>query len=126
MDVLTCVDYQIAMMLHPDSAHPQASADHFAALSRAYTLLSDGEARARYLSTGTGWSGTHENTSGASDLDTLMRAEATRRYRARFRESDGGRGAWKFDGKQDSEHDQGSITAPSYKLVAGLSLVVSY
>lgn len=113
------------MMLHPDSAHPKASPEHFAALSRAYSLLSDGEARSRYLKTGNGWSGTDQQTSAASDLDTYMRAEATRRFRARsFRESEAGRGTWKFDDKQHSESDKGH-TAPNYKLVVGLSVVVS-
>ncbi|WOO82770.1 Chaperone protein DnaJ [Vanrija pseudolonga] len=102
--------YKLALILHPDSSHPSASAEHFATLNRAYKLLSSPASRASYLQTGTGWSGTPADGGARPEpsADHWMREAVHRAKRngagqydahgwgkAGFRASEAGSGAWK-------------------------------
>lgn len=119
-------DYRLATMLHPDSAHPQSSPDHFAALNRAYSVLANEESRARYLQTGDGWSGTHEEARPHSGLESYMRAEALRRRTARRSfDNEGGQTGWKAEKEEGSSSWQGPIYTSNHRFMFGLSLVVS-
>ncbi|KAL1408975.1 hypothetical protein Q8F55_005792 [Vanrija albida] len=101
--------YKLALILHPDSSHPSASAEHFATLNRAYKLLSSSATRASYLQTGHGWSGTAADLGARPEpsADHWMREAVHRAKRngaggydahgwgkAGFRASEAGRGAW--------------------------------
>jgi curved DNA-binding protein CbpA len=96
-------DYALALLLHPDSSHPSASADHFATLNRAYKLLSTPAARNSYLSTGYGWS-----PSAGFDTGYSMRAddEAMREMIRRARR--GGAAEWSGRGFRDAEAGKGA------------------
>ncbi|CAK9784909.1 DnaJ-domain-containing protein [Cutaneotrichosporon oleaginosum] len=96
--------YKLALVLHPDSSHPSASAEHFATLSRAYKLLSVQQSRTSYLQTGYGWSGPADAEDPHASADAAMRSwarharahgaaswEAGARARG-FRASEGGAG----------------------------------
>ncbi|TXT10715.1 hypothetical protein VHUM_02220 [Vanrija humicola] len=102
--------YKLALILHPDSSHPSASAEHFATLNRAYKLLSSPASRASYLQTGHGWSGTPSDGGPHAEpaADAWMREAVHRAKRngagaydahgwgkAGFRASEAGSGAWK-------------------------------
>jgi curved DNA-binding protein CbpA len=91
-------------VLHPDSSHPSASAEHFATLNRAYKLLSVQQSRTSYLQTGYGWSGPTDAEDPHASADAAMRSwarharahgaaswEAGARARG-FRASEGGAG----------------------------------
>lgn len=75
-------DYKLALILHPDSSHPSASADHFATLNKAYKLLSTPASRTSYLQTGYGWVPSNPAASptpgqyAESSLDAAMREYA--------------------------------------------------
>jgi len=97
-------DYALALVLHPDSSHPSASAEHFALLNKAYKLLSTQAGRSSYLATGYGWTGTFDAGYTESSTDAAMR-DVIRRARSAgaaewggrgFRDSDAGRGAWTY------------------------------
>lgn len=104
-------------MLHPDSSHPSASAEHFATLNKAYKLLSTQAGRNSYLSTGYGWQGGSFDVGySESSTDAAMREVIRRARRAGasewggrgFRDSDAGKGAWTYrnvDGKQWHPYD---------------------
>ncbi|CAD6565448.1 MAG: hypothetical protein TREMPRED_001287 [Tremellales sp. Tagirdzhanova-0007] len=85
--------YRLALILHPDSAHPASSPTHFATLHRAYALLSHPASRLTYLRSGLGW--TKPNAALDHPVDSMMR-EVMRRGQAGagFRPSDAGKGAW--------------------------------
>ncbi len=97
------LDYKLAMLYHPDANHPSSSTDHFAALSKAYNLLSTEASRSLYLRTGIGWSGlAPESASAASWQDDEMRRQARARGRAQYArsyraESGSGRGGDGYD-----------------------------
>lgn len=110
-DGLTCSDYKLALLLHPDSSHPSSSPDHFATLNKAYNLLSKQSSRSAFLKTGYGWDVSTSSGGTQTWSDSLMRAEIARRRNGgaaawsgasrRYRDSDAGRGAWGgFDGSQ--------------------------
>jgi hypothetical protein len=110
-------DYALALVLHPDSAHPSASADHFATLNKAYKLLSTQSGRNSYLTTGYGWQGGSfdtgyaESSSDAAMRDVIRRARhaGAAQWNPRgFRDSDAGAGAWTYrnvDGRQWHPYD---------------------
>ncbi|GMK57596.1 hypothetical protein CspeluHIS016_0404300 [Cutaneotrichosporon spelunceum] len=75
--------YKLALVLHPDSSHPSASAEHFATLNRAYKLLSVQQSRTSYLQTGYGWAG----PTGAEDPHAS--SEAAMRSWARHARANG-------------------------------------
>ncbi|WVN87707.1 uncharacterized protein L203_102895 [Cryptococcus depauperatus CBS 7841] len=98
--------YKLALLLHPDSSHPSSSPDHFAALNKAYNLLSKPSSRSIYLKTGYGW-----DLNSLSSVDAQMRAEIARRRNGgsaawnnanrQYRDHEAGKGAWgNFDGSQ--------------------------
>lgn len=105
---ITHADYKLALVLHPDSSHPAASAEHFAILARAYKLLSSSAGRNSYLQSGAGWSPSGAESGGRPE-DAAMREWARRAKaggaaswqagqasRHGFRDSDAGRGAWGY------------------------------
>ncbi|BEI80555.1 hypothetical protein CcaverHIS002_0110840 [Cutaneotrichosporon cavernicola] len=68
--------YKLALVLHPDSSHPSASAEHFATLNRAYKLLSLQQSRTSYLQTGYGWTGPTDAEDPHASADAAMRSWA--------------------------------------------------
>ena len=130
------LDYRLALMLHPDSAHSSSSQENFATLHRAYALLSSPDSRSDYLQTGRGWS---SSTSSPSDtIEAMMRAEVLRRKRtgAGFRPSDAGQGAWggyaggdRWRAYNDSAFHGDVSTEPTYmshpRFFGVLSVIVS-
>ncbi|BEJ17379.1 hypothetical protein CspHIS471_0607800 [Cutaneotrichosporon sp. HIS471] len=68
--------YKLALVLHPDSSHPSASAEHFATLNRAYKLLSVQQSRTSYLQTGYGWTGPTDAEDPHASADAAMRSWA--------------------------------------------------
>jgi DnaJ-class molecular chaperone len=143
-------DYKLALLLHPDSSHPSSSPEHFAALHRAYTLLSNPSKRNSYIQTGYGWSANSANDSPGSthSYEDRMRAEV--RFRARggaaawqrrpygygYGESEGGRGAFggfrggdgkwepydtgEFDTKQGTGEERYMTNMQFLGLIAGI------
>lgn len=110
-------DYKLALILHPDSSHPSASAEHFATLNKAYKLLSTTASRTSFLQTGYGWIGANPAASPSpgeyheASADVAMREwaryakahgaaswEAGSRARGGFRDSDAGRRAYRAEG----------------------------
>lgn len=111
------LDYKLALILHPDSSHPSASAEHFATLNKAYKLLSTTPSRVSYLQTGYGWDSANPSASPSpgeyqeASADAAMREwaryakahgaaswEAGSRARGGFRDSDAGRARYSTDG----------------------------
>lgn len=115
------VDYKLALVLHPDSSHPSASAEHFAMLNKAYKLLSTQSGRSSYLATGYGWATSRggspfdadyaESSTDAAMRETIRRARqgGAAQWRSRgFRDSDAGSGAWTYrnvNGRQWHPYD---------------------
>lgn len=94
-------DYKLALILHPDSNHPAASAEHFATLNKAYKLLCDPAQRRSYLQSGYGWASGNDGVSAYDQAfrDAVRHAKAAgaAEWRGRgFRDSEAGSGAWTY------------------------------
>lgn len=96
-------DYKLALILHPDSSHPAASAEHFATLNKAYKLLSDPAQRRSFLQTGYGWA-SKAGGDGVSAYDQAFhdavqhaKQAGASEWRGRgFRDAEAGSGAWTY------------------------------
>ncbi|EJT49207.1 hypothetical protein A1Q1_01688 [Trichosporon asahii var. asahii CBS 2479] len=96
-------DYKLALILHPDSSHPAASAEHFATLNKAYKLLSDPAQRRSFLQTGYGWA-SKSGGDGVSAYDQAFhdavrhaKQAGAAEWRGRgFRDAEAGSGAWTY------------------------------
>jgi curved DNA-binding protein CbpA len=128
-------DYRLAQILHPDRKYPASSQENFAALSRAWNVLSKPHTRAAYLQTGKGWADTH-NWGSREEPDWAMRQEILARSRhQRAAHSEAGSGAWggydsgKWRPTQEAGFNMDFSAEPTYmsnpKFLSTLALIVS-